>query len=197
MLLDFIVSPPQASHFKPPPDVRPAPRIVPMSVRRSSCGDQFSISSAVSSMVCSQLKISMWRSYFDSGLPRSFSMSWKLVDFFSGSAVVPCSGNVPTSPIGAGELVDFPPTGDADAFDMLVDGTISSVGPGLVAANAAASRRSRLNSLCDSRSSARSVTVKLGAGLTLVSVGTCDDWPPCGDGSWDVEANSPTATQVE
>uniref|UniRef100_A0A182M9P3 Uncharacterized protein n=1 Tax=Anopheles culicifacies TaxID=139723 RepID=A0A182M9P3_9DIPT len=152
------------------------------------------------------------------GLPRSFSISWKvrcffgpwcgrglllpavplvLLDFFNDNAA-PCSGTPPSPIGGAGELVDFPPTGEADAFDILVDGTISSVGPGLVAANAAASRRSRLNSLWESRSSARSVTVKLGAGLlVLVSVGTWDVWPPCGDGSWEVDANSPTATQVE
>lgn len=134
----------------------------------SSCGDQFSISSAVSSMVCSQLKISMCRSYLDSGLPRSFSMSWKVRCFFgpwctpratpplvflpgwSASASPP-----PPPPGGAGELVDFPPTGEADALDRLVEGTISSVGPGLVAAKAAASSRSRLNSLWESRSSAR------------------------------------------
>uniref|UniRef100_A0A8D8BBS2 (northern house mosquito) hypothetical protein n=1 Tax=Culex pipiens TaxID=7175 RepID=A0A8D8BBS2_CULPI len=114
-------------------------------------------------MVCSQLKISMWRSYLDSGLPRSLSMSRNvrffldlLLDFLAADEVPAAAGLA--EPVVTGldsTLADLPLMGDAEAW---VVGTSSSVGPGLLkllAANAAASSRSRLNSLWESRSMAR------------------------------------------
>lgn len=81
-----------------------------------------------------------------------------LEDFFDS---VDVSIGVPdglAEPVANGlesKLTDFPPTGDAEAC---VVGTNSSVGPGLLklfAAKAAASKRSRLNSLWESLSIAR------------------------------------------
>lgn len=43
----------------------------------------------------------------------------------------------------------------------------------------------------------RSAAVKAGGGGVLVLGGATVECPPCGDGSWEVLAMSPTATHVE
>lgn len=73
-----------------------------------------------------------------------------LEDFFGCDAVTVGVADGLAEPVATGlepRLADLPPIGDAEAC---VVGTTSSVGPGLLklfAANAAASKRSKLNSL--------------------------------------------------
>ena len=108
-------------------------------------------SSTLSSSVCSQLNIIMLRSYLDSSLPRSRSTSftvsaWSRLDLRPGiRAAVTVSAALGSAT--AGEV------GTAKVTPPLL---------GFIwAADAAASSRSRLNSLCESRSSARYVVNSL------------------------------------
>lgn len=72
--------------------------------------------------------MSMWRSYLDSGLPRSLSMSKKvrfflafdllLEDFFDSVDVTVGVADGLADPVANGlesKFTDFPPTGDAEA----------------------------------------------------------------------------------
>lgn len=93
---------------------------------------------AVSSRVCSQLKIIIFLSYFDNWFPRSLSTSLMVKAWFRS----------------------FCPN-SADPVAPVVPGTSNVVPEALCAALATASNWSKLNSLCESRSKARYVVNNL------------------------------------